>query len=151
MTRRWRLGLVRAAATQGYSKQARTRRRCDGSGSVAMRGLLAVWRCDNSAARPWQHQRRQCEAGQQGAGPTARCGRPRPSPGGPTNPAWWHRMTARDVAMCAAWGGSAVTAHTAPTNPRHVTSTNFKALITTKPLLLNLNRLHYTQDGIWNY
>ena len=32
-----------------------------------------------------------------------------------------------------------------------VTCTNFKALITTKPLLLNLNRLHYTQDGIWNY
>ena len=28
-----------------------------------------------------------------------------------------------------------------------VTCTNFKALITTKPLLLNLNRLHYTQDA----
>ena len=32
-----------------------------------------------------------------------------------------------------------------------VTRPNFKALITTEPLLLNLNRLHYTQDGIWNY
>ena len=31
------------------------------------------------------------------------------------------------------------------------TCMNFKALITTKPLLLNLNRLHYTPDGIWNY
>ena len=32
-----------------------------------------------------------------------------------------------------------------------MTCRNFKVLITTKPLLLNLNRLHYTQDGIWNY
>ena len=35
--------------------------------------------------------------------------------------------------------------------PETSTRTNFKALITTKPLLLNLNRLHYTQDVIWNY
>ena len=32
--------------------------------------------------------------------------------------------------------------------PETSTCTNFKALIKTKPLLLNLNRLHYTQDGI---
>ena len=53
--------------------------------------------------------------------------------------------------MCAAWGGHAVTAHTAPTNLRQVTRTTFKALNTTKRLLLNLNHLNYTQDGIWNY
>ena len=44
-----------------------------------------------------------------------------------------------------------VTARTGTASPSHTTCTNFKALITTKPLLLNLNRLHYTQDGIWNY
>ena len=41
-----------------------------------------------------------------------------------------------------------VTARTGTASPSHTTCTNFKALITTKPLLVNLNRLHYTQDGI---
>ena len=35
--------------------------------------------------------------------------------------------------------------------PETSTSMNFKALITTKPLLLNLTWLHNTQDGIYNY
>ena len=67
------------------------------------RGVLMRWRGDGSTARPWQHQWRQREAGQQGVGPAAHCGRPRPSQGRLGRPSTATWRAGHDHVRCAGW------------------------------------------------
>jgi len=93
---------------------------------------------------PWVTGSRRCSQSSQGAT------EPRPGRDGLGRPT---RDSAR--ARGASRQGNAehddtVTTHTRGSN-RGREVHGFKALTVTKPLLLNLNRFHYTQGGIWGY